>query len=353
MSHFHEMPFAQWPERDRLLWDNAMSRSLLLDPGAIAASWRPRTRATVRESYGIALDWLARSNRLDLSVGPTERWHETVAIAYAEDLLAHVSPVTAKQRILNLERALAAMEPNGDRAHLRRLIRRLKPTVSHAQKRERLQEPAVLEKLGRDLMEAARQNRAQSDRKNAALFRDGLQIALLASRPLRKGNFASMEIPLHLYRDRQTSRWRLRFEEGETKNYDVIDESFPSALVDELEEYLAVYRPLLAGLRYAGTRLWVSYRFGPQAPHSIQLAIVGHTARAFGLPVNPHLFRDCVATAIAIDDPEHVRVSAAVLGHRSFGTTERHYNLSRTLDAARTVSTVIDRKRDEARRRRG
>jgi integrase len=41
--------------------------------------------------------------------------------------------------------------------------------------------------------------------------------------------------------------------------------------------------------------------------------------------VTPHRFRDSAATTLAIEDPAQVRVSARVLGHRSFQTTERYY----------------------------
>ena len=68
--------------------------------------------------------------------------------------------------------------------------------------------------------------------------------------------------------------------------------------------------------------------------HTINLRIGEHTQRAFGRPVNMHLFRDCAATSIAIRDPEHIRTAAAVLGHRQFATTEKYYNLARSMEAA-------------------
>jgi Resolvase, N terminal domain len=84
------------------------------------------------------------------------------------------------------------------------------------------------------------------------------------------------------------------------------------------------YRPVLMGGRYYGDRLWIGYRFAPQAPHTIGVTIAERTKQAFGKRVNPHLFRDCAATSIAVHDPDHVRITAALLGHRSFVTTERH-----------------------------
>ena len=65
------------------------------------------------------------------------------------------------------------------------------------------------------------------------------------------------------------------------------------------------------------------------------------TAEAFGTPINPHLFRDCAATSIAIDDPEHVRVASQLLGHRSRATTEQYYNQAQAIDAARRYQDFL------------
>jgi integrase len=87
-------------------------------------------------------------------------------------------------------------------------------------------------------------------------------------------------------------------------------------------------------------------------PHTLQLRLVLHTARAFCRPINPHLFRDCVATSIAIHDPKNVRMAATILGHQTFAVTERHYNLARTLEAGRSYTATIGEGRRAARRAR-
>jgi integrase/recombinase XerD len=63
--------------------------------------------------------------------------------------------------------------------------------------------------------------------------------------------------------------------------------------------------------------------------------------------INPHLFRDCVATSIAIDDPEHVRIAAQVLGHGTFATTERHYRMPRSAEAARSYHCELQKLRED------
>jgi integrase/recombinase XerD len=63
--------------------------------------------------------------------------------------------------------------------------------------------------------------------------------------------------------------------------------------------------------------------------------LVERTQAAFGKPINPHCFRDIAATTIADVDPEHVRIAAQVLGHRTFTTTERHYIHAKMMAATR------------------
>ena len=60
-----------------------------------------------------------------------------------------------------------------------------------------------------------------------------------------------------------------------------------------------------------------------------------------GVPISPHLFRDCAATTIAIDDPEHVLTIAPLLGHTTLKTSEKHYNHARSLDASRRFQAVM------------
>jgi integrase/recombinase XerD len=59
------------------------------------------------------------------------------------------------------------------------------------------------------------------------------------------------------------------------------------------------------------------------------------------MAINPHLFRDCAATTIAIHDPEHVQIIAAILGHSSMTTSERHYIQASSLEAGRRYHAVL------------
>ena len=74
---------------------------------------------------------------------------------------------------------------------------------------------------------------------------------------------------------------------------------------------------LLLGRGRAGDRTR-GRRLSDQQAYS---KVTAHTQAAFGQAVNPHLFRDAVATTIVLDRPEQVRLAAPLLGHRSCQAT--------------------------------
>ena len=171
-------------------------------------------------------------------------------------------------------------------------------------------------------------------------------IALLAARPLRRTNFVSLELGRHLLRD-EAGGWRLQVPAEETKTGRAIALPFPAALVPALEHYLAVHRPVLAAQhgrwhQPAGAALWLSAQGSPMTGMAFYDRIRERTAAAFGQPLNPHLFRDAAATSLAIQDPTQVRLAAQVLGHASFATTEKHYNLANSLDAGQAWHATVD-----------
>jgi hypothetical protein len=115
-------------------------------------------------------------------------------------------------------------------------------------------------------------------RQLATVFRDGLQIALLALRPFRRGNFTAIEIGRHLVKRGES--WWLQLDDDETKNGTTIEVPFPDDLVHWLERYLSIYRPLLAGTKYKGNALWLSYWFTAEDNTSIYGQIVKRTEAA-------------------------------------------------------------------------
>ena len=139
-------------------------------------------------------------------------------------------------------------------------------------------------------------------------------------------------------------RYLVRFEENETKGGRPIEQTLPTTLTWHVDRYLDHYRPIMLAGR-TSDRLWISNLGTDMAEISIYFRVRKVTEREFGVARNPHSFRDGVPTSLALDDPKHVGAASAVLGHSDPRTTERHYNLARSMEAARSHQENIRRLR--------
>ena len=90
-----------------------------------------------------------------------------------------------------------------------------------------------------------------------------------------------------------------------------------------------------------GNRLWVGEGGSVLETRRIAARICRRTEERFGRSIPPHLFRDAAATSIAEQDPEHVQMIRAILGHASLATAESHYNHAGSLEAARRLQHVV------------
>jgi integrase len=333
-----------------------------LDPGGAAAGWRPATQRNVAQGWGHFLAWLARTGQLDAGESLPERLTPERLAGFTEVLRARGNTArTVHMRVEALGLFLAAAVPGADRGPVERGLRRLRAAVEveaagrrHG-KRARLQSSHDLLALGLRLMAEADAGEL-SARRRAVRHRDGLIVALLAARPLRRRNFVALELGRHLVR--AGGSWRLVILGAETKTGRSLDLPFPTVLVPALERYLTAHRPVLAaglgrGQGRAGAALWLSAEGGPLSEVMLGFLVKARTRAAFGRPVNPHLFRDAAATSVAIEDPARVRIAAQVLGHGTFSTTERHYNLARGQEAAESWHATLDGLRLAGKGRRG
>jgi integrase/recombinase XerD len=341
-------PVTQWPEPDREAWAASLIPGDPFAPGGLAAQWAPTSRRAIETSYGGWLAWCQGEGILDPLLPPAARVSKERVKAYHKALQASKSPFTVVSRLQMLGDALRAMAPDGDWRWIGRAAGRLRSrAVSVRNKRERLQPPDRLADLGNRLMSEADAESLTLD--NAMTFRDGLVIALLAHRPIRARNLAMIRCNQHLVN--RNGSWWLFFAGNEMKAKRPLEFPLPLDLVPNIERYLAVYRPLLltGGGQHAPaplTALWISRDATVLGYSTIAHHVRRHTKAAFGAALNPHLFRDCAATFIAIVAPEHVQIIAAILGHSTLATSEKHYNLARTLEAGRSYHGTIEKRRD-------
>jgi integrase len=74
---------------------------------------------------------------------------------------------------------------------------------------------------------------------------------------------------------------------------------------------------------------------------ALSYQLKARTKEEFGTAINPHSFRHMAATTIATVDPENATFIAAILGHSSAGSSDRHYNRARTIDSGRRYQALI------------
>lgn len=342
-----------WPQNDQAAWLLALKEGDPIDPGGLASGWAPLTRRLTETEYGRWLNWLDESGELDRDVDPAARATKDRVRRYRAHLDSWLSPNSVQMILKSLGEMLRVTTNTHDHHWIGRAASRLQArATSSKNKRARMKSPDQLVSLGVSLMKQADLLLATAPRRAAILFRDGLIIALMAYRPLRIHNFTMIVLGQHLVQ-REGGRW-LVFTASETKPRTALECPFPSFLEASLDRYLEIYRPFMIanGCRIEGPirHLWVSRVGDPFTSAAIAAAIKRHTKEAFGLAINPHLFRDCAATMIATVSPEHAHDIAAVLGHSTLATSARHYNQARSLDAGRRFHATLRDVRSSAKR---
>lgn len=352
IPHGRCLPFADWPPMDRLGWQLATTKGDLLFDDGPGAALRPNTLRRHRASYGRWLAWLVGQGLLDPDLPPGLRATPAAVAAYVTALQACNASGTVLVRLQSLAVVLRWLAPGHEWPWLPRILARLAAVAQPLRdKRSRLQRSDDLVQLGCRLMAQAEAGTDLRPRAQALLYRDGLMIACLAYRPLRLANFIGLELGRHLQPRGVDGRWWLEIPAAETKARRPITLPFPEPLVPALEAYLNHWRPQLALIRRNALpcpALWLTEQNRGISPTHAHLRITRHTKAAFGRSVNPHGFRDALATTVAIDSPELIGIVTPLLGHGAPGTAQRHYNLARGMEAATawhdTLASIADQR---------
>jgi integrase/recombinase XerD len=337
---------ADWPACDRAAWVAARQPAGPLDDGGLAAGWSAKTVRQTEKGYSLWLGCLARHGRLDPDAAAGARLTRATLTLFGQELLGRVAPQTAASRVRDLSVMIRALDPAADRTLVKRmqatLARRAPPSRA---KREHMIAPALLFDAGLARMDRVDHERHRKLDVRNVRYRDGLMMAILAARAFRRGNLAQMRVGKHI--TKVDGVYVCSFSAAETKNRRELVEPLPAALTRYIDHYLAEVRPaLLRG--HASDAFWVSTYRGPLSEQSIYTKICAATEEELGVKLSPHLFRDALATGIATDDPEHIRIASRLLGHADPRTTERHYIHAQALRASRRYNGVVLSLRESA-----
>jgi integrase len=334
----------EWPEEDRRVWEKACESAdtLTLDIG-VRAHHAPITNFKAQQGYGRWLTFLHFNDKDALSLKAADRITPERVIAYVECLqkLGN-STQTIMSRLQELGEAAKVFDPDRKWSFINKLAAKIRARHKPARSKKHLKLSDELVNLGKSLMEQAKSSK--DDLEAALLFRDGLMIAMTAYVPFRRRNIADSKIGENLIPI--GGIYLLVLNEEETKTFNEQELYVPEDIIEQLDEYLQKHRPYLMSRTGRWTKpvtheLWVSKDSSPMTQIAIYDRIRLRTGEAFGAPMNPHLFRDAAATLMAIADPKNVRISAPLLGHRTFSTTERYYQQAMSMEAHRDFVDVI------------
>lgn len=335
--------FTEWPDLDQQTWIAGCAPASLFEGPRPGAAWREATRTGVMKGYGRWLCFLARTGQLEPDTPPLARVSENRVLEYwAEMRDAGNADSTIIGRIGHLAMALGAMNPGADIGWIRKIGDETYYRLLRNRRRQ-MQAPDadVLFDWGVGLMDEA-----QSARQNdVALrqFRDGLLIAMFASRGRRLRSMSLVRVGLEMRRGNDGYRIDLTRDQVKTDQADSFD--LPACLVPYIEHYLRVVRPALVRGQYL-TALWVKAGGGALSSKGIQTMIGWRSKARFGYTFGPHRFRHAIVTTATLKAPEHPGLGAQLLGI-SEAVARQHYTLASTNHAVGGLDDLIATRRRE------
>jgi len=340
------MRVQDWPALHRELWIASLRVGDPIDGGGGSrTTQRKITNQAVERGYGRFLTFLVVGGYLDTGVHPADCiTAETVRDYVLELQRLGNKPGTIHVRLEHLREMAKVFDSGRDwsfiakaMAHMHSLRTGRDPFCNG-----RLVTSDELLDLGIRLMDQARlvPDRARS----LGQFRDGLLIAFLSIVPIRISNLAALTIDVSLVRVGE--EWAVSLPSEVTKTHRALHYSWPEFLTSQLEDYIGNFRQKLTQRKGRwtsdpGQRLWVSSDGSAMTQTAINDRLAARTLVAFGFPMRAHAFRHAATTTFAVEDPANVRAAAPLLGHSSYGTTERSYNVAKSLEATRLFAAAI------------
>jgi integrase/recombinase XerD len=331
-----------WPALDAGNWRAALVRGGVFDVGGTLAKRTERDLKQFRYSFGVWLAFLLRRRHSPIIASGLDYFDETDLRPFLQLLETKLASYSVLAILTGLLAAARAIAPARSFPVLEQITRYTKRTAKPSRdKRSRLRTPSELRTLGFQLMAQPQRSTARIRYSNRYL--DGIAIAMLAATPLRISNFADLQLGQGI--QRKGDVYWISVEK--TKSGRPIEFGLPPGLTQAIEQYLVEHRPYL--LAQGGqsptalqTAFWVSSWGTPLTSQLLAKRISQRTKEAFGVSMSPHLFRDAVATTIAVEDPEHVGMILPILGHTSLKVSEKHYNQAKSLESSRKYLSILE-----------
>ena len=175
---------------------------------------------------------------------------------------------------------------------------------------------------------------------DAVLMQSAIGLALLAQAPIRMKNLALL-CTRHLVRTRPGvgAKIHLVIPEQEVKNSQALEFELPETVVRLLTLYRERFLPLLSTSQDGD--LFPSRDGTPKTPGHLSVQLQRHLKQVTGLDMNMHLTRHLAAKLFLKAHPGDYETVRQLLGHKSLDTTVRIYCELKQSDAVRRYDAML------------
>jgi integrase len=332
------LPFAHWPEADKVLWHQAIESG---DPFSVSGG--AHLAAASRQRYFMGwrrfLGFLANSEPEALDIPPADRLCPERIKSFAEHLAETCSPGSVATGVEAAYNAARVMMPDAYLGWLKAMKARLHAAVPPKNQTRPAITSLQLLKLGQELMDEVWPTPGTTLRlADAIQYRDGLMIFLTAFIPVRRKNLAALDLVRHFLLGDGVHT--VLIPRAETKTGSSIEFELVPLLLTYLRDYRKFVRPRINSDNSC-TALWVSPKGGALSYAAIGAIFARHSTRRLGIHLRPHDVRAAGATMWAVYSPEQIEVAQELLGHQDIRTTTAHYNRARGIQASRAYSKAL------------
>ncbi len=340
------LKLADWPARDRALWEEGTRRRGQFDKRRHVDRIEPITVVGTAKGFGRLLGALSAEGILDHTVGPAERVTPRILNRFVDTMQAMGNKRhTIEVRLFEIRCAMKIMVPEVDTAWIVRPGgHSLDDWFEQEPRRRELKDMRELHAWGLAMTDAAAPGLPRFSA--CVAFRNGVILALLATCAPRLGSLVAMHDGIHLVAE-PDGTYRVMFRERDTKNRGVVDYVLPEPLSAVLQTYRTRVRPVLMG-EARHDILWVGREGRPLREAGLSQMVRRAMFRQFGKEEGPHYFRHVVASAIAEFLPARRGLAAAVLGH-SLAVSDGVYTQLDARAAARRFSAQTRQDRERTR----
>ena len=340
-GNVRSLPLDLWPEADRIAWNAACQPAARLKRGGAAGHLKPVTRDDHAYHYGNFLGFLDRRGLLQRDGPAAASVTPENVDAYLAELKQRVSSVTVHGSICKLRRAARYIDPRQELAWLLEIAKDLALVAHPRSKTDRWVLPERLIEAGLTLIHEAEHSQTMTKLAQATQVRNGLMLAMLGFHPIRRKNFAALDLDRSFVNIR--GRWWIILAAAETKENRADERRVNKMLVPFVDRYLDLYRPVLVRPGSPPSALWLSSRHGTRLTEQYISRLIGATTLStVGVKVTPHLFRTAAASGAAIYGGDNPHLGSAVLHHADPRVTE-DYNRATSLSAAESFRQIVRR----------